>query len=113
MLRLWHNPRCSKSRAALELLEDAKADFELFHYVLTPPNGARLDVLLEKLDIPILELIRMNEPEWRITGLTKESPEAAIRKALLTYPILIQRPILEAEDRAVIGRPPERVLELL
>ena len=113
MLRLWHNPRCSKSRATLKLLESAKADFEVFPYINTPPDGERLDAVLAKLDVPILELLRTNEPEWRITGLSVESPAPAIRRAMITYPILIQRPILEAEDRAVIGRPPERVLELL
>ena len=113
MLLLWHNPRCSKSRAALTLLENAGADFEVCNYLRTPPNGDRVDAVLEKLGLPVLDLVRTNEPEWRITGLSSDSPAMAIRKALITYPILIQRPILEAEDRAVIGRPPERVLELL
>lgn len=113
MLLLWHNPRCSKSRAALALLETAKADFEVFLYIHTPPDSARLDGVLKKLGASAIDLLRTNEPEWRITGLDTDSPEAAIRRALVTYPILIQRPILEAEDRAVIGRPPERILELL
>ena len=113
MLRLWHNPRCSKSRAALDLLETAKADFEIFHFVSTPPNSTRLDKILEKLGITAIDLLRTGEPEWRITGLNTDSPEAALRRAMITYPILIERPILEAEDRAVVGRPPERILELL
>ena len=113
MLQLWHNPRCSKSRAALRLLENAKAEFEVYHYLMTPPNGARLDRLLGKLKQPITEVLRTNEPEWRITGLDLESPDLAIRRAMTSYPILIQRPILEADDAAVIGRPPERILELL
>lgn len=113
MLLLWHNPRCSKSRAALDLLETAKADFEIFLYTRTPPNSARLDELLEKLGISGFELLRTNEPEWRITGLDADSSEMSLRRALITYPVLIQRPILETDDRAVIGRPPERILELL
>ncbi len=113
MLQLWHNPRCSKSRAALKLLENAKAEFEVFHYLMTPPNGARLDAVIEKLGIPMIEAVRLKEPEWRITGLDENSPAAAVRRAMISYPILIQRPILETEDAAVIGRPPERILELL
>ena len=113
MLWLWHNARCSKCRAVLQLLESARADFEIYHYLTAPPDGDRLDALLEKLGIPIVDVLRTNEPEWRITGLSPESPTSAIRKAMITYPILIQHPILEAPDRAVIGRPPERVRELL
>ena len=113
MLRLWHNSRCSKSRAALQLLENAKVEFEVFHYLMTPPNGERMDGVIEKLGIPIIEAVRLNEPEWRITGLDVSSPAVAIRRAIISYPILIQRPILETDDAAVIGRPPERILELI
>ncbi len=113
MLQLWHNSRCSKPRAALKLLEAAKVEFEVFHYLMTPANGEKLDALIKKLGIPIIEAVRLNEPEWRITGLEVSSPADAIRRAMVSYPILIQRPILETDDAAVIGRPPERILELL
>lgn len=113
MLRLWYNPRCSKSREALVLLEKSTAEFEVFDYLRTPPDAQSLDGVLDKLGMQARELVRMGEPEWRITGLQENSPDMAIRQALIAFPVLIQRPILEAEDSAVICRPPERVLELL
>lgn len=113
MLRLWHNARCSKSRAALKILESAGVEFEVFNYLSTSPDRDEIGKVLQKLGIPAHELVRTCEPEWRITGLSLESPEDPIQRALAAYPILIQRPILEAGDRAIIGRPPERVRELL
>lgn len=113
MLRLWYNPRCSKSREALDLLEKSSAEFEVFDYLRTPPDAAQLDLVLEKLAMQPVDLVRMNEPEWRITGLEATSPGHAIRQALVAFPVLIQRPILETKATAVLCRPPERVLELL
>lgn len=113
MLRLWHNPRCSKSRAALALLEGAGADFETYRYLDTPPDGATLDALLAKLVMPAAGLVRRGEKAWKESGLTPDGAEDRIRAAILAHPILIERPILESTDNAVIGRPPETVLELL
>ena len=113
MLRLWHNARCSKSRTALKILEDAKAEFEVFNYLSSPPNLDEIGAILKKLRLPACDIVRTDEPEWRITGLSLASSESAIQRALVAYPILIQRPILENETRAVIGRPPERIRELL
>ena len=114
MLGLWHNPRCSRSRAALALLEERGAAPEIFRYLDTPPDAAMLDAVLVKLGVTSAGLIaRRGEKAWKDSGLTTDSDDAAIRAAMLHTPILIERPILETADRAVIGRPPEAILELL
>ena len=112
MLRLWHNPRCSKSRAALALLEARGADFELYRYLDAPPDAAALAALLRKLDRPAAGLVRRGENAWKESGLATESAEAAVRELILANPILIERPILETAASAVIGRPPEAILDL-
>lgn len=112
MFRLWHNPRCSKSRAALALLSEAGHVPEIFRY-LDGVTDDILDAVLQKLALPPGALIRTGQAEWKASGLTPEAPPAAIRAAMIATPILIERPILETADAAVIGRPPERVLQLL
>ena len=113
MLRLWHNPRCSKSRAALKLLEDRGADAEIYRYLDTPPDKAALDALLKKLGSAAAALVRKGEAPWKESGLTPDSPEGKVRALILANPILIERPILETGKAAVIGRPPESILDLL
>ncbi|MEM1161928.1 MAG: arsenate reductase (glutaredoxin) [Pseudomonadota bacterium] len=112
-MRLWHNPRCSKSRAALALLEEAGVSVEVYHYLEAPLDEGALDTVLDKLGIAAAELTRTCEPSWRESALAKDSPDPDIRAAILAHPILVERPIFETESRAVIGRPPARVLELL
>lgn len=113
MLRLWHNPRCSKSRAALALLAERGAAFETYRYLDTPPDAAALGALLGKLAIPAADLVRRGEKAWKESGLTPGDPEDRISAAILAHPVLIERPILETGDKAVIGRPPEAILALL
>lgn len=111
-ITLYHNPRCSKSRAALALLTDRGADIELVEYLKTPPSRTALAALLSKLDQPAIAMVRTDEPEFRpYAGRTLS--DAEVLDALAENPRLLQRPIAEAGDRARIGRPPERVLELL
>ena len=114
MALLYHNPRCSKSRAALALLQERDADFEVVRYLDTPPDEATLRDLLDKLGMTPLELMRRSESTYRELGLkgADVSDEDRIR-AMAAHPILIERPIFIAGARAVVGRPPERVLELL
>ncbi|MDN5863557.1 MAG: arsenate reductase (glutaredoxin) [Salinisphaera sp.] len=115
MIRLYHNPCCSKSRAALTLLEGSGRKFDLLRYLDDPPTAATLHALTAKLDHGAAQLLRRNEPEFADTGLGKSgeiSDEDAIR-ALVAQPRLLQRPILETDDQAVIGRPPENILTLL
>src|SRR5262245_66135 len=113
-LTLYHNPRCSSSRAALKMLEDAGKSPEIVLYLETPPTASQLKDLLGKLGISARALMRAKEPIYQELGLDDASlSDAALIRAMAENPILIERPILVAGKRAVIGRPPERVLELI
>lgn len=113
-LTLYHNPRCSKSRSALELLEARGLQATVVRYLETPPSTSELKSLLGKLGITARELLRSGEDEYKALGLSDTSlSEAQLIEAMVEHPKLIERPILIAGDRAVIGRPPEKVLELL
>jgi arsenate reductase len=111
---LWHNPRCSKSRQALALLRERGVEPTLRLYLEQPPSAADLSALLAALALPARELIRRDESVCRDAGLDDMSlDDAALIAAMVAQPILIQRPIAVSAGRAVVGRPPERVLELL
>ena len=112
-LTLYHNPRCSKSRAALALLQERGVAFELVEYLQTPPSRKDLEILQRKLGVPPSEWVRRKEDAFQESGLTEESSDAEILDAIAARPILLERPILVRGDRAVIGRPTERLLELL
>ncbi len=111
--KIYHNPRCSKSRATLQLLEERGVEPEIVEYLKTPPDAARLKALLAKLGMTAHELIRKNEKEWKESGLDASSSEDDLIALMTRYPILIERPIVEVADRARVGRPPESVLELV
>jgi arsenate reductase len=111
-ITLYHNPRCSKSRAALALLVDRGADVEIVEYLASPPSRSALAAVLRKLDVPAMALVRTEEPEFKpYQGRALSDDE--VLDALAAQPRLLQRPIAEDASRARIGRPPERVLELL
>ena len=112
MKTIWHNPRCSKSRTALNLLKDASVDVHVFHYLNESFTYEDLMSLIEKLSIPVIELVRTNEKIFRASGLSRTSKDELLIEAMLQNPILIERPIIISGDKAVIGRPPERALEL-
>lgn len=113
-LTLYHNPRCSKSRGALELLEARGLTPTVVRYLETPPSAEELSALLDKLGIAPRELLRSGEDEYKVLGLADSSlSDEQLIAAMVTHPKLIERPILVAGERAVIGRPPEKVLELL
>ena len=113
-MRYYHNPRCSKSRQALELLRERGHAPELVAYIDNPPDAATLRALLGKLGITPRDLLRTGESVYAELGLDDASlSDQALIDAMVAHPILIERPIFENGDRAVIGRPPERVLELL
>ncbi|MFV3406659.1 MULTISPECIES: arsenate reductase (glutaredoxin) [Pseudomonas] len=113
-LTLYHNPRCSKSRGALELLEARGLTPTVVRYLETPPDTATLTQLLARLGIPARQLLRSGEDEYKALGLADSSlSEAQLIEAMVQHPKLIERPILVAGDKAVIGRPPEKVLEIL
>jgi arsenate reductase len=111
---IYHNPRCSKSRATLQLLEDNGINPQVFHYLETPPDHQQLDSILRGLDKEPRELLRKNGPEYPELGIDNPSlGRDHLIEIMITNPCLIERPIVLAGDRIVIGRPPESVLELL
>ena len=113
-VEIWHNPRCSKSRAALELLTAKGLAPRVVAYLEDPPTSERLDQVLAMLGMQPRELMRKSEPPYRELGLDEASLDrAALIRAMAEHPVLIERPIVIANGRAVVGRPPERVLELL
>ena len=113
-LTLYHNPRCSKSRGALQLLEERGLTPTIVRYLETPPSAAQLSDLLGKLGIGARQLLRSGEDEYRTLNLADLAlSEAQLIEAMVAHPKLIERPILIVGSKAVIGRPPEKVLELL
>jgi arsenate reductase len=112
-LTIYHNPRCSKSRAALALLQEHKVPLRVVEYLKMPPSREELGTLHRKLGVSPGEWVRRNEAEFRTAGLDADSPSDKILDAMAKYPILIERPIVVRGKRAIVGRPPERVLELL
>jgi arsenate reductase len=113
-LTLYHNPRCSKSRAALELLEARGLTPNIVRYLETPPSVEQLRELLSKLGLPARQLLRSGEEEYKALNLADASlSEEQLLSAMAAHPKLIERPILIAGARAVIGRPSEKLLELL
>jgi len=112
-LTIYHNPRCSKSRQALALLQERKVPLRIVEYLKEPPTRTELAALRKKLGLSPAEWIRKGEAEFKDAGLDKSSPEDKLLDAMAKHPILIERPIVVRGDRAVVGRPPERVLDLL
>lgn len=113
-LTLYHNPRCSKSRGALELLEARGLTPTVVRYLETPLSAAQLRDLLAKLNISARQLLRTGEDEYKALNLADSGlTDAQLIDAMAAHPKLIERPILVAGDKAVIGRPPEKVLEIL
>ncbi len=113
-LTLYHNPRCSKSRSALELLESRGLSPTVVRYLDTPLTAEQLKTLLGKLGIAPRQLLRSGEDEYRELGLADDSlGDEQLIEAMARHPRLIERPILVAGERAAVGRPPERILEIL
>jgi arsenate reductase len=110
---MYHNPRCGKSRAALTLLQERNVPLHIVEYLKKPLTRKELGTLRRKLGLPANEWVRRNEPEFGEAGLRANSPEDELLGAMAEHPILMERPIAVCGDRAVVGRPPERVLELL
>jgi arsenate reductase (glutaredoxin) len=112
--RIYHNPRCSKSRAALALLQQRGVEPDIVEYLKTPPDRETLTALLRQLGIGPRELLRKGEAEYQELNLSDPAlSDEALIAAMVAHPKLIERPIVVAGGRARIGRPPERVLEIL
>ena len=112
-ITIYHNPRCSKSRAALALLQQSQVPLQVIEYLTEPPSRAELATLRRKLALSPHEWIRSGEAAFKEAGLGPGSSENQLLDAMAAHPILIERPIVVRAERAVVGRPPERVLELL
>jgi arsenate reductase len=111
---IWHNPRCSKSRQTLELLNKKGVEPTIREYLKQPPGKAEVEKLIDMVGGDPGELIRDGEAEFKTLGKKKaEMSKADIAKAIAAHPILLQRPIVVAGKKAAIGRPPEAVLPLL
>lgn len=114
MIEYWHNPRCSKSRAGLALLEQRGVAITLRRYLEDAPTLDDLRALRAALGTPpVLAMMRPGEKRFKELGLSKSDDDEALLVAMAENPILIERPVAIAGDRAVIGRPPETVLDLL
>jgi len=113
-MTLYHNPRCSKSRSALQLLETRGLTPTIVRYLETPLSALQLQALLTNLSLSPRQLLRTGEEEYKTLGLSdlKLTDEQLIA-AMVSQPKLIERPILVVGDKAVIGRPPENILEIL
>lgn len=113
MLTIYEKPTCSTCRKLAALLKDRGIDFERINYIIDPPSVPELQELLYKLQLPPRALLRSKEREYRELGLDGDVSDDVILAAIATYPALLQRPIVVHGERAVIARPPERVLEIL
>ena len=113
-VQILHNPRCSKSRTTLQLLKDNGVEPEVILYLETPPDTDLLTSILSKLKLQPRELMRKGQPEYKEMGLNDgQLSHEDLIAAMLKAPILIERPIVLANGKACIGRPPEAVLKIL
>ena len=112
-MKIYHNPRCSKSRQGLAILQDVQVEPEIINYIKNPITFTELKDILQKLAIPAIDLVRKNEAIWKENFKNKELSENDVIEAMITYPKLIERPIVINGEAAVIGRPPEKIKELL
>ena len=113
-VQILHNPRCSKSRQTKEILENQGVDASIVEYLKTPPTTAQLEEILSMLGLEPRELMRKNESVYKENNLGDDSlTREQLIQAMVDNPILIERPIVIKGNKAAIGRPPEKVLEIL
>ena len=112
-MKIYHNSRCSKSRQGLQLLKEAGASPEIIDYIKNPLTAGEIKEILAKLNIPAIDLVRKNEAIWKEQFKGKELSDDEIIKAMSDYPKLIERPIVVKDNKAVIGRPAEKIKSLL
>lgn len=113
-VKIYHNPRCGKSRQTLQLLQEQGIEPEIIEYLKAPPSVQELDDILQKLGMEPRELMRKKEAEYKAGGLDDASLDRqALIQGMVNNPILIERPIVIANGKAAVGRPPEAVLAIL
>lgn len=110
---IWHNPRCSKSRQTLGILEEKGVEADIVKYLEETPTVEAIKDVLKKLNISARELMRTKEKEYKELGLKDETDEEKLIEAMVEHPKLIERPIVIKGEKAVLGRPPENVLDLI
>ena len=113
MIKIYHNPRCSKSREGLAVLENSNKEFEIVKYLDAAPSKEELTEIIRLLDISPLQLVRKNEKIWKENFKGKELSDAEIIIAMIKNPKLIERPIIINNKKAVIGRPSENILTII
>jgi len=113
MLQIFHNNRCGKSRNCLTLVESSGKEFEIISYLTTPPSAEELKVVLNKLNISPIELIRQKEKIWIENYKGQNFTDEELISIMITNPILIERPILISEEKAIIAREEAKVIDFL
>ena len=113
MIKIYHNPRCSKSRQGVEILENSGKEFEIVKYLDVVPTEEELTNIIKLLNISSIELVRKNEKIWKEKFKGKELSDEEIITAMVNNPKLIERPIVINRDKAVIGRPPENISSII
>jgi arsenate reductase len=113
MIKIYHNPRCRKSREGLAIIKNSGKEFALIKYLDDVPSEITLTEIIKLLGISPIQLVRKNEKIWKDSFKGKELTDAEIISAMIKNPKLIERPIVINNNKAIIGRPPENILELL
>ena len=113
MIKIYHNPRCTKSREGLKILEESGQDFEVIKYLEDIPDNKELKEIIRILGITAEQLVRKNEAIWKENFKGKVLSDDDIVDAMVQYPKLIERPIIVNKNKAVIGRPPQDILKIL
>ena len=113
LVTIYHNPRCSKSRQTLALLEERDLKLRIVPYLESPPSKSELADIVKMLGVAAADIVRTSEDEYKDSGLTANSSENDILDAIVTAPKLMQRPIVVCRNQARVGRPPESVLKIL
>lgn len=113
MIKIYHNPRCGKSREGLAILENSGNDFEIIKYLENVPSKNELAAIIKILGISPMELVRTNEAIWKEKFKGKPMTDDEVIAAMVAFPKLIERPIVIKDNKAVVGRPPEKIKDLL
>ena len=113
MIKIYHNPRCRKSREGLDILENSGKEFEVITYLDTVPSEKELSEIIKMIGITPIQLVRKTEKIWKENYKGKELSDSEIITAMIKYPKLIERPIVINNKKAVIGRPSENILEII
>jgi arsenate reductase len=112
-MKIYHNPRCSKSRQTLQILRDKNIEVEIVEYLKDLPNKEELSNIIQILGITPIQLVRKSEPDFKENFKGKDLSDEQWIDAMIQYPKLIERPIVVKDKKAVLGRPPENVLDLI